>query len=467
MENTQLWAAFGTLNRTELRELERFVRSPYFNRKEHVVLLFDYLRGCAENRRSPDSHQAFQAAFPTAGAYDDPKMRLANSHLLAVLEHFWLHREKFADEARNKLELAALYRRRQLPKHARTALREAADAHAQRPWRDAAFLEKQHDLELERFQIESAAKRYEEFNLQAISDWLDRGFIARKLRHICLALSHQAVFKTRYDFGLLDAARAFVERENLAQYPAIGLYYHACAFLSDPAAEDHFFAFRSLLSNHAEAFSADELRTLYLLAINFGVKKTNTAANPTWDRANFELYREALSRALLLDNGVLSHFAYNNIVIAALRLGETAWAEDFIHGYKPTLERKYRESTFNMNMARIAYRQKDYRAALLHLQRADYRDFIHSVNAKILQMKIYFETGETDLLESHLDSLQHYIRRQRAVGYHRLNCLNIVRYTRALLRCNRRDAGEAGALRRQIEQEPVLTEKEWLLGRLG
>ena len=466
MENTQLWAAFSTLNKTELRELDRFVRSPFFNRKDHVTALFEYLRDCLEARQTPDSALAFRAAYPGAGAFDDQKMRLANSHLLAVLEQYWLHIEKFADDAKTRLELAAIYRRRNLPKHARITLREAREAHAQLPWRDAAFLDKQHDLELERFQLESAAKRYEEFNLQAISDWLDRGFIARKLRHSCLALSHQTVFKTNYDFGLLAGVSAFVEQENLAQHPAIGLYYHACKFLNDPAAEDHFFAFRALLSEYAEVFPPDEQRTLYLLAINFGVKKTNTASNPTWDRANFELYREALTRDLLLDNGVLSHFAYNNIVIAALRLGETAWAEDFIHRYKPALERKYRESTFSMNMARMAYLKKDYHTALIHLQRADYRDFIHSVNAKILQMKIFFETGESDLLESHLDSMQHYIRRQRAVGYHRVNCLNIVRYTRALLRCNRRDMGEAGALRRQIEQEPVLTEKEWLLARL-
>ncbi len=466
MENTQLWAAFSTLDKQELRELDRFVRSPYFNRKDQVVALFSYLRTCLENRRVPDGTEAWQATYPDAGPFDDQKIRLTNSHLLAALEQFWLCQSKFADTATTKLELAAIYRRRNLPKPARIALREAQQARAGLPLCDAGYLEAGHDLEWEHFQIESAAKRFEEFNLQEISDWMDLGFIAKKLRHVCLALSHQAVFKRNYNFGLLDQILPYVERENLTRHPAIGLYYHAGRFLSDPAAEDHFFAFRQMLFQYAEAFPGDELRALYLLAINFGVKKNNMAPNQAWDRANFDLYKEALARDLLLDKGQLSHFSYNNIVIAAMRLGETAWAEEFIHQYKPHLERKYRESTFNMNMARLAYLQKDYHAALLHLQRADYRDFIHSMNAKTLQMKIYFDTGETDLLESHLDSMQHYIRRQRAVGYHRANCLNIVRYTRALLRCNRRDLNEAVSIRRQIEQEPVLTEKEWLLERI-
>lgn len=464
MENTQLWSAFSTLDKAELREFERFVRSPFFNRKEHLIRLFEYLRDCLENRRTPGTQNAWQAAFP--GAFDDAKMRLANSHLLALVEQFWLHRAVSSDAGDAKLKLAAIYRQRNLPKQARIALREARETRAGQPWRDAAWLEGRHDLEWEHFQIESAAKRYEEFNLQEISDWMDLGFIARKIRHVCLALSHQAVFKRHYSFGLLDCLLPFIEREQLQKHPAIGLYYHACRFLSDPEAEEHFFAFREMLSANAESFPAEELRALYLLAINFGVKKNNTAPHPAWDRANFDLYREALSRELLLDKGVLSHFSYNNIVIAAMRLGETDWAETFIHNYKPRLERKYRESAFNMNMARMAYVRKEYHAALLHLQRADYRDFIHAMNAKTLQMKIYFDTGETDLLESHLDSMQHYIRRQRALGYHRDNCLNIVRYTRALLRCNRRDPGESATLRRQIAQEAVLTEKEWLLERV-
>lgn len=466
MENTQLWSAFSTLDKSELREFDRFVRSPFFNRKEQLIRLYGYLRECRENRRLPDAQNAWQATYPNSGACDEVKMRLTNSHLLGLIEQFWLHRANSADAGKMKLQLAAIYRQRNLPKQARIALREARDVRTGQHCRDVRYLENSHDLEWEHFQIESAAKRYEEFNLQEISDWMDLGFIAKKLRHVCLALSHQAVFKRNYTFGLLDFMLPFVEREQLQQHPAIGLYYHACRFLRDPMAEDHFFAFREMLSTHAEAFPAEELRALYLLAINFGVKKNNTAPHPAWDRANFDLYREALSRNLLLDKGVLSHFSYNNIVIAAMRLGETDWAEAFINEYKPRLERKYRESAFNMNMARMAYLRKDYHAALLHLQRADYRDFIHSMNAKTLQMKIYFDTGETDLLESHLDSMQHYIRRQRALGYHRANCLNIVRYTRALLRCNRRATGELYALRQQIGQEAVLTEKEWLLERV-
>jgi len=461
LKNTLLWEAFAALSKSELREFDKFTRSPFFNQKEQLMGLTAYLRRCVENGEKPEAGVAFAAAYPGA-AFDDQKMRLANSDLLKLLEHYWMYQEKFADPERNKIRLAGAYRKRNLPKHGQIALREVRRDRERQAWRHAEHFDDLHRIELEQFQSASAAKRYEAFNLQEISDLMDTTYIARKLRHVCLARSHQAVFKTEYRFGMLDAIFEHVAAEGLLREPAIALYFHACHFLADPAAEDHFNRFRETLSRHADQFPPEELRALYLLAINFGVKKSNETG--VWYRATFDLYREALERDLLLENGIFSRFAYHNIVGVAIRLQEVEWAETFIHHYKPFLERSYREAAFSLNMARVAYTRQDYRTALLHLQRADYKDFINSLNAKTLQLKIYYETGETDLLESHLDSVQNYIRRQKAVGYHRENFLNIVRFTRALLR---RTPEDTEVLRRQIESEAVLTEKEWLLGRLA
>ena len=466
MTTTLLWEAFSTLQKPELRDFDRFVRSPFFNRKEQLWRLSDYLRDCLDNQRLPNPEAGFAAAYPYL-AFDGQKMRLAHSDLLELLEHYWMYREKFADPDRAKIRLAGAYRKRNLPKHAQIALREARRSREQQPWRHAEHFEDLHRIELEQFQSASAANRYEAFNLQEISDLLDTTYIARKLRHVCFSLSHQAVFKTQYQFGLLEPIFHYVETENMLQIPAIALYFHACRFLADPAAESHFFRFRETLSAAADQFPPEEVRALYLLAINFGIKKSNETGELAWYRETFGLYHEALDRQLLLENGVLSRFAYNNIVGVAIRLGEVAWAETFIHRYKAALERKHREASFSLNLARVAYTRHDYGAALLHLQRADYKDFINSMNAKTLQLKIYYETTEFDALDAHLQSMHTFIFRQRAAGYHRENYLHVVRFARSLLRLNPNQPAQTAALRRQILAEPVLSEKEWLLEQLG
>lgn len=428
-----------------------------------MVALFDYLRACHSARQAPEPQAAHTALWPDA-LYDDQRLRLANSDLLALLEQYWTYCGLVASPEQGRIRLAAQYRQRQLPKHTQIALREAKTALEKHPWRHAEHFDDVADLELEQYRFAAAAKRFEEFNLQEISDLMDTAFVARKLRHACFTRSHQAVFNKEYDLGLLDAVLDHVEhRPALMAQPAVALYYHACRFLAGIEGETHFERFRQLLSATATLFPEDEMRALYLLALNFGVKKSNEYGT-VWLRATFELYKEALYRELLLENGVLSRFAYNNIAGIATRLHETDWADDFLSRYKPLLERRYREAAFSLNAARVAYVRRQYGVALQHLQNADYRDFINSMNAKILQMKIYYETDETNLLLSHLDSLQNYIRRQGPIGYHRDNYSRIVRYVRALLRVVPGDKAALAALRQQIEAEPILlTEREWLL----
>ena len=373
--------------------------------------------------------------------------------------------EKFDDTERAKIRLAAVYRKRNLPKHFRITLREARQSRERRPWRHADYYHDLNLIEWEQYQYDTAARRTESLNLQSTSDLLDTAFIARKLRLACLARSHQAVYRADYKMGLLDAVLQYVETARLLHIPAIGLYFHCYRFLNDSQAVSHFDSFKTMLFEHAESFPVEELRTLYLLAINFGIKKINESAEG-WLRTTLELYQSALERKLLLENQHLSRFAFNNIVAIALRVGELDWTEQFILDYRSLLERQWREVTASLNLARVAYMRHDYPTALRHLQRSDYKDLLNNLIAKTLQLKIYFETDEYDLLDSHLTSMSTFIRRHTAIGYHRTNYSKIVYYTRQMMGLNFRDLQAVAEMQLRIEQEEILTEKEWLLERV-
>ncbi|MCW5922448.1 MAG: hypothetical protein KIS77_08895 [Saprospiraceae bacterium] len=461
MEKILLHEAFAALTSAELREFSKFVRSPFFNTNPQSVALFDYLHECREAGTSPQAAGALAAI----GADTDQRLRLANSALLALLEKYWMYQEKFEDADRAKIRLAAAYRKRGLSRHFNITLREARQSREHLPWRHAEYYHDLNLLEWEQYQFDTSAKRTESLNLQSTSDLMDTAYIARKLRLACLALSHQAVFKTDYRIGMLESILLHVEAHNLLEIPAIGLYFHCYHFLADAKAEAHFEKFREMLLAHSDQFPPEELRSFYLLAINFGIKKINESAEG-WLRVTLDLYRSALQRDLLFEHGLLSRFAFNNIVAIALRTGETDWAEGFVHQYKPYLERQWREASAKLNLARVAYARRDYKTALLNLQRSDYKDLINNLIAKTLQLKIYYETAEYDLLESHLSSMQTFIRRHTAIGYHRTNYSRIVHYTRQLMALNFNNSAATAALRAAIEQEEILTEKEWLLEML-
>jgi hypothetical protein len=397
--------------------------------------------------------------------YDDAKLRLAFSHLLSLLEKYLIFIENDADEPQNRLRLAAAWRKRGASRAFLAALRDARKHLDARPWRDAGYFDAANRLDWEQYRFESSERRTEALNLQAVSDNADAAFCLQKLQLACLALSHQTVYKeAAYRIDLLDAALAFAARHT--HIPALALYFQCYRFLSDsPDAEAAFQAFHELLQTHSNHLPPDEQRTLYLLAINYGIRKLNTAGG-AWPRATLTLYQSALERNLLLENGLLSRFAFNNMVAIALRLGELVWAEQFILGHKHELERHYRETTAGLNLARVAYARGDRAAALRHLQYADYKDLLNNLIAKTLQLKIYYETGEYALLDSHLASMKNYIRRHTTIGYHRSNYSRIVYFTEKLMALNFRDEKAVEALRKRIEEEPLLSEKAWLLEML-
>jgi hypothetical protein len=467
MEKNLLWEAFAALTNAEVREFGKFVRSPFFNGRQQPVVLFEYLDGCRRSGQLPKEAEVAELLQKEEGGL---KMRQANSALLALLEEYLSVREwQQSGSARGAL-LPAAYRKRNLPKHFTIALREARQRREKQDWRDAEYFHDLNLLEWEQYQFDTATRRTETFNLQANSDWMDTAFVARKLRLGCLAAAHQTVYRTQYRMGLLPVLLEYLdtdtEGQKLLEWSAVALYYHGYLFQTQPEqAEQHFQAYRTLLAGFARQFPPDELRTLYLLAINFGIKKTNELREG-WPQATLDLYRGALELGLLLENGRISRFAFNNIIAVALRVGELDWVERFILDHKQLLERQWREVAASLGLARVAYARKDHHTALLHLQRSDYKDLINNLTAKTLQLKIYYETDEFELLKSHLASMRTYIRRHTSIGYQRTNYSKIVQYTGQLMALDFRKTDAVVKLREAIQGEEILTEKEWFLEQL-
>ncbi len=435
-ENTLLWQTCAALTRLERKHVGQWLRSPFFCRRGQPRNLFEYLHHCLESGIAPDTERA---CFHVSGAGTPcglKDLRLVMSELLAQIEHFLVYREKFESPGNFDISLAAAYRKRGLEKHFRQSLQSARIQWARRPCRHAEYFDAQADIEYELYQHLSADRRTEALNLQALSDQTDTAYIARKLRQACMALSHQTVYKADYSFGLLDAVLDHVHRnESLQQVPAVGLYFYCYTFLTSPEGEKYFVRFKTQLLDQQDQLPADEQRNLHLLAINFCIRKINQS-QARFSREALDLYRSALKAGLLLENGLLSHFAYNNIVAIALKVGDTDWVETFIHEYAPVLEKKHREASFHLNLARVEYARRNLKSSLLHLQQADYKDLINNLIAKTLQLKIYYETDEFDALDAHLQSMQTFIRRQRVIGYHKTNYLNIIRYARRLMQLN-------------------------------
>ena len=97
----------------------------------------------------------------------------------------------------------------------------------------------------------------------------------------------------------------------------------------------------------------------------------------------------------------------------------------------------------------------------------DFKHPVYNLLAKTLLLKIYYELDEYDAMDSLLDSMTTYIRRKDIADIRRDNFANIVRYVRQLSRIASGDKKKLAELKARIADTSQLTEKRWLLERLG
>jgi len=464
MQNTLAYQLLRTFSKQDIREARKWLASPYHNQREDLLLLFEQLAAAAPEGQPFSREQAWAALHPNQ-TYDDQQLRLHLSYLYRCLEGFLQQREIEQAPWRQQHLLLAAYRKRGLDSHFQKAYRKLHKQQQAQTQRPPEYHLARYWLEQERYLEESTLGRTREHNLQEPEDQLTYAFISMKLRQGCLLLAHEAVYKASYHIALEEALLQLAGQPPYCGIPAVAVYCHCYRMLRFPEEDQYFTNFRSQLFQSIGAFPQAELRDLFLLAINFCIRKINQTAEG-YLREALELYQKGLETEVLLENGALSRFTYNNAIGIALRLQELDWAERFLHHYRPCLEPGQQEAAFSLNAARLAFARRQYGQVLAHLQRADYRDLINNMVAKTLLMKAYYELGEWGLLESHLRSMRAFLRRKRHIGYHQQNFQHIIRYTQQLLALNPMDKEAAQRLREAIRNAEPLTEKGWLLEKV-
>jgi hypothetical protein len=463
MAESSLHNILNTLPATDLRALDKFMESPYHVQHEEVRALYRHIRTKIREKKT-----AMPGLTDLAVILGIPLKKVPHiqSYLLEAIEEFLAQEQWREHPAERHLLTVEQLRKLRLNGESAAMLRYARKRVDACPERGSAYHRLQYRLHLEDYALTLQQGRARAFNLQELSDAQDVAFICEKLRTGCMLLSHQAVRQQPYDAGLLAPVLDFLQNHPYLTIPAVAVYYHGYyAQQGGEGSAYHFTRLKALLSEHPERWSPAELHDLYLMAVNYCIRRINQGEEAYY-RSIFELYQTGLSAGALMEDGVLSRWTYNNVALTALSLKEFDWAWRFLHDYAAYLQEEHQEAAFHYNLARYYFEKSDLKAAMRHLLHMEYDDVLQNLVAKVMLCKIYYLLDEMDALENQLDSIQIYIRRKKVLGYHKENYRAIVRFIRKMIAVQPNDAAQKNALRQQIADAPVLTEREWLLQQL-
>ncbi len=467
MKKSNLISILRTFDRKEIREFRKWLNSPAHNQRQDVIDLYEYLMTGRHlsDEKFLKKQRAFKAVFP-AKPFNDSEMRQTIHFLYKVMEEFLAYNELFKDHVRSQTILAKVYRQRQLPKLFNKAMGASQKTQEKQPFRNHQYFENEYALQFEKYSYLSGLGRNVPLNLQEVSDANDIAFLTNKLRLSCIMMSHQAVFNTEYQMDMLDDLLLRIEEsQKYLDIPAISIYYYSFKAISEKETESHFLQLKEQIKLYSDTFPIDEIRVIYLLAINYCISQVN-AGNKTYFRESFELYDLGFSKDIFLENGVLSRFTFGNAITIALNLKEYEWVENLIANNSQQLEEKHRDNYIRFFRARLHFEKGQYKQAMRLFAQYEYDDFLMGLHAKSMLLKMYYELDEFDALDSLLASMSAYLQRKKVMGYHKTNYKNIISATKKLLKVKPYDKAQKEKLKKEILGTNPLTEQKWLLEQL-
>ena len=452
----------------ELNRLGKFLSSPYFNRNEKIIKLFNVFDRSLRLSETLSINRG-EAWIEATGEkeYSDQKFRKLCSDLLRLVEQF-LVQEAFEQNPLHKADylLQAIHERR-IDTLTRGSIGTAHRLSEQYYFRPASYYYYQYAFERTIYSMKGTEiDRSKVINLEEIAGNLDTFFIAEKLRYYCYAVARRPIIDWEYDFLFMDQIIEQVTEHGFDQITPINLYYQIYLTQHFPEEKAHYDKLKQLIDKHISELPSLEAKEILDAAFNYCIQRINTG-EVTYTREIFELYKQSISTELLFVNGILDPWNFRNVVVSGLRLGEYDWVEKFIEEYQDRIDEKYRVNTVSFHLANLFFYQKRYDKVLELLREVEYEDPSFNRNSKTMLLATYYELDEIEPLISLLSSFAVYLRRSKNIAAQRKEqYLNLIKFTRQLIRTPINDKDALTKLRNRIEETEPIVNKGWLLSKV-
>ncbi|MFN8261012.1 MAG: hypothetical protein U0X41_08785 [Chitinophagales bacterium] len=423
MHDSKLIHLFSIFSDEERRKLRKWVKSDFVNKNEDIIRFFEFIDTRSSlTERTVSKEKAHEYLYPGT-PYHDLRIR----HLLwmttEIVESFIVYNSVTQQPSLNRQLLTQYYAEKELYKFAGQAVEEGVGEMEKMNLRNATYHLQQYHIHALYYQIRSRNNRSNIFNLQEVIDHATLFSIIETLKYACIIQSLQKISESKIENHLLDATLALLDNPIFLKDTAVRIYYNIYLVVRDED-EDAFKLFINDLGANNDHFTSQDLKDLYLLAINFCVKKSNQNLQQ-YTRQAFELYIYAIEKGYLLEHHEISRFSFTNVVTLGIKMKEFAKTEKFIQDYAKCIDKEYRQNTVDFNNAKVYYSKDQHHKALRILLTNEFKDVLWNLNAKYLTLKIYFEARDINAFSVNLKAFKNYVKRKPNIGYHQTYFINV------------------------------------------
>ncbi|MEZ4963612.1 MAG: hypothetical protein R2791_00095 [Saprospiraceae bacterium] len=465
MHQSKLVRQLRILTPFELKRLLQFLKSPFYNANPAILKLYLLLRDHYPEFDAPvlGREKVFRKLFP-GRAYDHQKLLNLMSGFTALLEQYLtlLQLEKNVLEQK-KLLVQAYSERPDCYEVFEKKLWELDRFLDAQPYRDELYFREKKDLNLLYFGHPGTGMVAE--GRDALQNALQHFETYKAISTAKLECSWNAWENAVGDRKAIRLEFSDIDAEN----PLLTLYKKLAALQRAPDAAENLEEIDELLNEHIRSFRPNDQSNILRILLNHYTRLLNMGRSEAADTI-LGLYKTGLAYDCFLEFGKIKESIFLNIVTAGSLCGEFEWTEMFIDEYQHMLPARSRADTLSMAKGQLHIEKREYLKATEVLQYA-FSEPQDIVKARMLAIRAWFELywndeGYYDLLSAQLDAFEKYTRRNKVVTPRMLEgARKFIFYVRKLA-ILKLDDKNTSVIKPQIEAEPNVLLKKWLLNKI-
>ncbi|MFT4968880.1 MAG: hypothetical protein ACI9O4_000614 [Chitinophagales bacterium] len=478
MHNSKLTQVLASFSDKEIKELDKYLLYQA-DSSSNVYQLFEIYKNAYPDFFS--KHLVKQQVFKTLfgnGEYKDVKVREQMSALRKLTEGFLIQQELQKVDFYNNLALLKQYRKRNI-----------GNLFQQQEKNIQLLLDGDEYLNIENFKraflvadeknnfFEQQQNITHDDSISLKNENFDKYYFSAKLRTLCEILNREKILNSNYSKHIEDDVLTIIAKHKKLYFdiPAIHCYFEIFNLLKTDNDSSQFTQTLNTLNGYQKSFTDGELKSMYAYLSNYCIQHVNKG-NADFTPILFDMQKLLLQNKILLENGLLSHISYRNIVAIAIKLNEYTWAEKFIEDYKASIAESHQENAYNLSKSNLLYAKGEFEETVYLLNQVHFTDVYYACTSKYTLLKAYHALKELDTLDYFVSSFQLFLKRNKEISVtFKKSSENFLKLFKKLLLIQKQlDYKEKEKLEKKVkdlitlvEEERTLANKSWLIEEIN
>lgn len=468
MQQSKLLEILRHFSGRQLTRFRDFLDSPYFNRSEETSGFFIFLEKYAPGFEHADLKKSkVLKKFKTQKTLTEKRLAYLMNQLQKLAEEFVAIEHFRSDDLAENMTLLDAWDAGELPRHYKRAIAKAAQIIDKNQLRNADYY--LNLLRLSAIRCESIDRMKHQFYepLQQASDALDDFYLVEKLRYGWAMASHEYILNLQYDWQLGTWVMDYIADDQRPLNPTAQIYLAGIKMVKEPDNTGHYFHLKELLEKHATRFNEAEQKDLFTSLVNYCTRRINRENDARFSEEYLDINKKLLANGLLFEAGKLPPLRFINLVNTGLRCGQTEWVDDFIKQYHKRLPEDHIEDVTLIARGQYHYHLREYGQAQRLLNQVNPPNVLLAITIRNLLTRVYYETGETELLLSFLEAYRVYLLRQDLLSPQmKKQARHFVDFTRKLAKIDKPEADQLPKLKNDLPPASGIYHREWLLEQI-